>query len=398
MKWQVKNQVLLGLAASLCLVGSAAAKLPAGISGPWYNPDQSGHGISVDLVAADRAVVFWYAYDNQGDPMTLYIEGAVNGREISGTAYAPRGMRFGQFNPADLQLPVWGSVRLNFDSCSAGTLSWDANSPDFVDGSIVMEKLAFLDGVACSLPPVNDLPVTLVSGTRPSVDNPNAIEVQGILDREGRLWSIDRGLNIPGPTWVGFNPATVSVIEPTSPAADSALRAKGFTTAAAALTYNPLPAAGYFEGDWRRAVDGSLSLRPDSSVPRLGSFNRYQAAPPSGYQLVAPVALVDLGRGFSIKSRGQFFEFDGSLSVDGHGQACLKISTNAPGVCDFTGKFAAGEGEFGLFDFELKDQNQPLAGPYRGRGWLMDGPNGRELILVGSSAGGVGLGVIGQER
>ena len=48
--------------------------------------------------------------------------------------------------------------------------------------------------------------------------------------------------------------------------------------------------------------------------------------------------------------------------------------------------------------FELKDQNQPLAGAYRGRGWLMDGPNGRELILVGSSAGGVGFGLIGPER
>lgn len=398
MKPHVKRQAMLSLVAAACMCEPVLAKLPPGISGPWFNSAQSGHGLSVDLVAPDRAVVFWYAYDNDGNPMTLYIEGRVQGRQIDGIAYAPRGMRFGQFNPADLQLPEWGRVTLSFDSCSSGSLSWDANSSEFVDGAISIEKLAQLDGLQCQLPPANDLPVGLVTGTRPNANgNPATFEVQGMVDREGRLWSIDRGLNIPGPTWVGLYPTTVSIIEPVSIEANGAVRAQGFSAEAQAFTFFHSGAPQYYEGVWRRGTGASLLLNPDSSVTALRSFNRYTATAPAGYQLVAPATLQDLSRGFSVRLRGQFVEFDGTFSVGADGQACYVISNGSTAGCSFSGKLAAGEGDFGLFDFELSSASLPTAGVYRGRGWLVDGPTGRELILVGSN-GHIGLGLIGRER
>lgn len=402
-KSRIKRKAVFSLLTATCLCGPAMAKLPPGISGPWYNPDQSGHGLSVDLVAPDRAVVFWYAYDNEGNPMTLYIEGAVNGREITGTAYAPRGMRFGEFNPADLQLPRWGRVTLNFDDCSSGTLSWDASSADFADGSIAIEKLASLDGLDCALPPVNDLPVTLVNGVSPG-DGTYRPEfaVHGILDREGRLWAIERGLSIPGPTWVGAHAPNVAIVVPESLSGDGSIRAVG-------ATYNDFWASNQqayrarYEGIWRRGAGGHLTLTPDLEThpDRIQNFNRYTATAPAGYQLVAPVHISDLARGFRVDTRGQFFALAGSLAVEESGSACLRLNTafagNEDGPCDFTGKITAGEGDLGLLDVELVNQNDLTIPPYRGRGWLMDGPDGRELILIGHN-GNAGLGLIGNQR
>ncbi|MBD8526861.1 hypothetical protein [Pseudomarimonas arenosa] len=386
---------LLGLTVTACLGGPAMAKLPPGISGPWYNPAQSGHGLSVDLVAPDRAVVLWHTYDNQGGPMTLYIEGSVNGRRIEGTAYAPRGMRFGSFSAADLQLPVWGQVTLEFPSCNSAQLSWDAASNEFDDGSMTLAKLAFLDGVECRLPPENALPVTLASGTSDTQGGHRpSFSLHGLIDQEGRLWAIERGLPIPGPTWVGAYTPEIAVIEPVSTSEAQAVQVSGAVFDAMWAT-NLYSVRDRYQGEWRRDSDGVFQLiaPPTQSFGRW-NYNRFRATPPTGYSLVAPVALADLAEGFEVITRGQFFPFLGALSVTADGRVCVRISGATSNGCDFAGKISAGEGELGLLDVELTNQNDPLLSPYRGRGWLMEGPQGRELILVGHN-GVTGLGLIG---
>ena len=63
------------LSASLVMVGgvciNAQAALPAGLSGGWFNPQASGHGLSVQILDPERALMFWYVYDHEGKPMPL---------------------------------------------------------------------------------------------------------------------------------------------------------------------------------------------------------------------------------------------------------------------------------------------------------------------------------------
>lgn len=112
----------LAILAALAFTHSATAGLPGSMSGTWYNPAQSGHGLSLDVLAADRAVAIWHVFDADGQPVTLYIDGHLDGRLLTGPAYAPVGMRFGSFDPAELQLPVWGQVAIDFSSCDQAQL------------------------------------------------------------------------------------------------------------------------------------------------------------------------------------------------------------------------------------------------------------------------------------
>ena len=57
----MKTRTRIGTLSTLLLLGStgiASAALPPGISGSWYNPQQSGHGLSIDMLSRDRALVW----------------------------------------------------------------------------------------------------------------------------------------------------------------------------------------------------------------------------------------------------------------------------------------------------------------------------------------------------
>ena len=136
----------------LFVSGLADAALPREVSGGWYNPGQSGHGVTVEIASPTGAIVYWMVYDTQGAPMPLYIEGRIVGRRIEGTAYAPRGMRFGSFDPRDVTLASWGEVDLDFGSCTTATLSWNAIDPAFGEGYIPLQRLIGLPLGSCEFP------------------------------------------------------------------------------------------------------------------------------------------------------------------------------------------------------------------------------------------------------
>ena len=100
---------------SLLVVGSAWAQgVRPGHSGAWYNPDQSGHGLSVEVIAPDRAVAFWYAFDPAGNPFWLYIDGTIDGATVRGEAHYVDGMTWGVFDPAMRNMRSWGAVDIEF--------------------------------------------------------------------------------------------------------------------------------------------------------------------------------------------------------------------------------------------------------------------------------------------
>jgi hypothetical protein len=120
---------------------ATAAPLPPYASGNFYDPQHSGHGVNVEVIDDERAIVYWSVYDHEGDPMPLYMEGRIEDNHIRGTAYAPHGMRFGEFDRGRLQVPVWGELELTFQSCARATLKY-SSSTGFGTGEIPLQRLA----------------------------------------------------------------------------------------------------------------------------------------------------------------------------------------------------------------------------------------------------------------
>jgi len=132
----------------------------AGLSGSWFNPDESGHGFSLQWLSRDEALIIWYTYDTDGGQQWLI---GVGGREGDQIVFSDMtvtfGARFGEaFDPADVDQRPWGMLALELD-CETGVVAWDGTESGYGTGTLELERLTKLKRPACPVerPKVNDL-------------------------------------------------------------------------------------------------------------------------------------------------------------------------------------------------------------------------------------------------
>jgi hypothetical protein len=130
-------------------------------SGAWYNPNQSGHGISVEVLDDERTAFFWYTYDLDGNPFWLTAQGVNNDIRLTGlfipiirveaTAYYHDGMIFGEFEPATRKQQEWGTIILDFSylECNSAHMEWYPTMEGFTQGSTDLVRLTSLSELDC---------------------------------------------------------------------------------------------------------------------------------------------------------------------------------------------------------------------------------------------------------
>jgi hypothetical protein len=88
-------------------------------SGLWWNPHESGWGLSIHQSATRVLVVAWYVYDAGGQPQWFTVQGGrwTDFRTWTGTVYRTSGPQyFGTtFDPARLVISPVGVATLNFE-------------------------------------------------------------------------------------------------------------------------------------------------------------------------------------------------------------------------------------------------------------------------------------------
>ena len=156
----MKKLVLLILL--LGLSDAAFSEVRPEYSGSWYNPEQSGHGLSIEVISSERSIVYWYTYDPLGNPIFLYADGTNVGDRIEAQVYFLQGMIWGEFDPDTNQMSEWGTLAVAFEDCSHATLHYDStleyqNGEAFSSGQIPLVRLASIHGYQCSPVPIAGL-------------------------------------------------------------------------------------------------------------------------------------------------------------------------------------------------------------------------------------------------
>jgi hypothetical protein len=261
-------------------------------SGSWYNPEQSGHGFSIEVISQERSIAFWYTYDQEGKPIFLFADGTNIENEIQATVYYFEGMIWGEFEPDDNQRQEWGTLEIEFHDCQNATLTYNPTMPGFSAGEMPLFHLASNEHLRCGESPmVGFYSVSLIN------DEDRAyIPAWGILGFDGRLKVVfgpdsdlffDADLSFTGvrdgsatlnghaafieedsftivpmyiPGW--FNPDMINVY---------------FNTARVEMRrYTGLTATHIDQialtGDWRLEMSGSGNTRYDATVESDGSF------------------------------------------------------------------------------------------------------------------------------
>lgn len=382
----------------------AQANLPVGISGPWYNPAQSGHGFSIEILAQNRALVFWYVYDPQGNPIFLYVEGQIVGRRIEGNAYAPRGMRFGEFDPSTRQLPPWGSISIDFSDCTHATLQWNALDAAYGSGQMPIRQITPLAGQSCELPTQNRLPTGLYEGVLDLPGTSSQISAWGFVDRDSKLWAIERwdhgAFLATGP---GIHQGQYSHFERGQYVSTATIEraGNGDELQARMRVYSNrwYATAGSTEtttGDWHTAgaaVTGEFASLPISSSGI--SRHRWREGAGAGIELTVPISIAQLRDVYTLEYyEGEllFVPTIGQILIDEFGTVCVRVYASP---CDLTGRIETPDGDIGLVQFELHSTADSEIPAFRGRGWLSR-INGRRILTLTGNNGSSGLGLVGR--
>jgi hypothetical protein len=95
-------------------------------SGSFYNAQQSGHGFSIEFGylpdGSPFGVVYWYTYDDQGNPIFMLGNGVPNGQTLEVTLFSPTGMQYGVWqNPTE---NAGGTAVFNFTDRENATFSY----------------------------------------------------------------------------------------------------------------------------------------------------------------------------------------------------------------------------------------------------------------------------------
>jgi YD repeat-containing protein len=115
----------------------------------WWNPGESGWGITITHRASTQTFVTWYAYDAAGNPVWRVIPGGTwSDRTFSGDLYETTASRyFGSgFDPSTVTRRKVGAAQISFDSENRAVFSYQLASGD--SGSKLIERQLFGPPVA----------------------------------------------------------------------------------------------------------------------------------------------------------------------------------------------------------------------------------------------------------
>jgi len=132
--------------------GSGGFPITAAHSGMWYNPEQSGHGVTVEILPDNTMLVVWYVFDQAGNQ--IWLVGAGN-YDDSTAAIEVRISEQGLFPPdfvaTDVITTVWGTLNFDFIDCNHVDFSWQpAAGVDYAAGEMTLTRLTGIDGLSCS--------------------------------------------------------------------------------------------------------------------------------------------------------------------------------------------------------------------------------------------------------
>jgi beta-glucanase (GH16 family) len=129
-------------------------------SGSWYNPEQSGHGFSMEFGEAGDgsplAIVYWYTYDTSGKPIFLVGNGVPDDNQVTITFESPVGMQFGVFDKDSVIRHDGGTAQIEFSDSDNATFSYTPS--DFTAttwGHTAIDSLPLQKLFEIPLPPVD---------------------------------------------------------------------------------------------------------------------------------------------------------------------------------------------------------------------------------------------------
>jgi len=131
--------------------GGAPFTIGSGITGAWYDPAQSGHGLFIEVLSDNRFYAAWFAFNPAGTQQAWFSGvGAYGGNTatIEGVQQPTGGRWIPNFDPKQIVRKPWGLLTFTFTDCDHGRVDFNAGS-GYGTGSMNLTRLTRPAGLTC---------------------------------------------------------------------------------------------------------------------------------------------------------------------------------------------------------------------------------------------------------
>ena len=133
--------------------GDTAVAITPGFTGNWYDPAESGHGFSIEVLPNNLMLAQWYVFSPGGGPQWIVATGPIsNDVAVLSGAYTVDygGGRFPpNFDPQGVLQYPWGTIIFTFTDCNSGVVSWQPVVSGYSSGSMPIKRLTMPAGLTC---------------------------------------------------------------------------------------------------------------------------------------------------------------------------------------------------------------------------------------------------------
>jgi plastocyanin len=119
-------------------------------TGAWYDPNQSGHGLFIEVLDATRVLAWWFTFTPDGEQTWFGNVGTIDGTTATVDAVRTIGGRWiPNFDSHDVTQPAWGTLTFSFTDCSHGRVDFSSVQPGFGSGHMDLTRLTQPAGLSC---------------------------------------------------------------------------------------------------------------------------------------------------------------------------------------------------------------------------------------------------------
>ena len=114
---------LAPVAGNNCYRAGSSTEATDGLTGSWFDSSKSGQGFSIHKVDDDTGIVYFYGFDQRGEPLWLIGVWDVPVRFGEEMTLEMLEVSGGRFFPAPwdpVEESEWGVLRIRFDGCTSG--------------------------------------------------------------------------------------------------------------------------------------------------------------------------------------------------------------------------------------------------------------------------------------
>ena len=131
--------------------GTQHVPITSGFTGAWYDPEQSGHGIFIEVLPGNQMLAWWFTFNPDGTQQAWFGNvGSIDGDTATVDALQAQGGRWiPNFDPANVTQQPWGRLTFQFTDCNHGEVTFSTTGA-YGNGHMDLVRITQPAGLACN--------------------------------------------------------------------------------------------------------------------------------------------------------------------------------------------------------------------------------------------------------